>query len=73
MGEGIHLNVTETAKRVFKGVRRMRLLTRLRLTATLAKKAGLHYSNYPETPEKFEDWRAQTEALFEEARTKIMR
>jgi len=71
MGENFHLNITETAKRVFKGIKRIRFLNKLRLTVNMMKQVKAHYEKYPETPENFEKWRAQTVALFEEANLKI--
>lgn len=73
MGEDFHLNITETAKRVFKGLRRVRFLNRLRLTANMMKQVKVHYKRYPETPEDFEKWRLQTVALFKEATSTIAR
>jgi digeranylgeranylglycerophospholipid reductase len=71
MGEDFHLNITETAKRVFKGLKRIRFLNRLRLTANMMKQVKAHYKGYPETPENFEKWRLQTVALFKEATSRI--
>ena len=72
MGEDFHLNITETAKRVFRGIRRIRFLNKLRLTVSMMKQVRNHYRNYPETPKTFEHWRLQTLALFEEAKSKIV-
>jgi geranylgeranyl reductase family protein len=72
LGEDFRLNITETAKRVFRGLKRIRFLNNLRLTANLIKQVQAHYRNYPETPENFEGWRIKTEALFKEAKSKVM-
>jgi flavin-dependent dehydrogenase len=72
LGDEIHLNITETARRAFKGLKRMRLLTRLRLTTSLAKQVRAHYRNYPETPERFPEWCLKTKAFFKEAKTRII-
>jgi flavin-dependent dehydrogenase len=72
MGDDFHLNITETAKRVFRGLKRIRFLNRLRLTVNMMKQVKVHYRDYPETSADFEKWRMQTEALFEEARSKLM-
>ena len=72
LGEDFRLNITETAKRVFRGLGRLRFLNKLRLTANLIKQVQSHYRNYPETPENFEGWRIKTEALFKEAKSKTM-
>ena len=72
LGEEFHLNVTETARRVFRGLKRIRFLNKLRLTVDLMKQVKAHYKNYPEMLEDFEGWRVKTEALFREARSKAM-
>jgi len=72
LGEEFHLNITETAKRVFRGLRSIRFLNNLRHTVNLMKHVRAHYKNYPETPEQFEGWQVKTEALFKEAKSKAM-
>ena len=72
LGEEFHLKVTETAKRVFRGIRRLRFLNKLRLTVNLMRQVKAHYRNYPETLENFAEWRMKTEALFNEARSKLI-
>ena len=72
LGEEFHLKITETTKRVFKGLKRIWFLNKLRLTVKFMKQVKAHYRNYPETPEKLEEWRMKTEALFREAKAKIM-
>ena len=72
LGEEFHLKVTETAKRVFRGIRRLRFLNKLRLTVNLMGQVKAHYRNYPETLENFAEWRMKTEALFNEARSKLI-
>jgi digeranylgeranylglycerophospholipid reductase len=72
MGDDFHLNITETAKRVFRGLRRVGFLNRLRLTVTMMRALSAHYSTYPTTPEGFEPWRLQTVKLIEDARAKLV-
>jgi len=72
LGHEFRLNITETAKRVFRGLRRMHFLNKLRISFNLMKKVKAHYRNYPETPEDFEEWRRRTEALFKEAKSKLL-
>jgi digeranylgeranylglycerophospholipid reductase len=72
MGDDFHLNITETAKRVFRGLRRVGFLNRLRLTVTMMKGLRAHYNTYPDTPEGFEPWRLQTVKLIEDARKKLV-
>ncbi len=72
MGDDFHLNITETAKRVFRGLRRVGFLNRLRLTVTMMKGLRAHYNTYPTSPEGFEPWRLQTIKLIEDARKKLV-
>ncbi len=72
MGDDFHLNITETAKRVFRGLRRVGFLNRLRLTVTMMKGLRAHYNTYPASPEGFEPWRLQTIKLIEDARKKLV-
>jgi digeranylgeranylglycerophospholipid reductase len=72
MGDDFHLNITETGKRVFKGLRNLRFLNKLRVTATLMKQVKAHYKNYPENPQNFKGWKTRTEQLFSEARSRII-
>lgn len=72
LGEDFRLNITETAKRVFKGLKRIRFLNKLRLAAKLMNEVKAHYRNYPKTPKDFEKWRVKTENLFNEARLKLL-
>ena len=72
LGEDFHLNITETAKRVFRGLKRVHFLNKLRITVNLMNKVKAHYRNYPKTPKDFERWRLKTEALFKEAKSKLM-
>jgi digeranylgeranylglycerophospholipid reductase len=72
MGDDFKLNITETAKRVFKGIRRLGFLNRLHLTVTMMKQLGAHYNTYPATPEGFEPWRNQTVNLIAQAKKKLV-
>jgi flavin-dependent dehydrogenase len=72
LGQDFRVNVTERAKRVFRGLRRVRFVNKLRLTVNLLNQVKAHYRNYPEAPESFRGWQAKTDALFEEAKSKIM-
>ncbi len=71
MGDDFHLNITETAKRVFRGMRRVGFLSKLRSTVTMMRGVGAHYNNYPTTPQDFEMWRQQTVKLITEAKQKL--
>jgi flavin-dependent dehydrogenase len=71
MGDDFHLNVTQTARRVFRGLKNLRFLSRLRVTVDLMKRVRVHYGKYPENLEDFPRWKTQVEELFNEARTKL--
>jgi geranylgeranyl reductase family protein len=72
MGDDFHLNITETAKRVFRGIRKVGFLNKLHTTVSMMKELGAHYNTYPETPIGFEAWRDETVRLIEESRTKLL-
>ena len=72
MGDDFHLNITETAKRVFRGIRRVGFLNKLRLTVTMMRGLSAHYNTYPSTPIGFDEWRKQTIKLIEEGREKLV-
>jgi geranylgeranyl reductase family protein len=72
LGEDFSLKITDAAKRVFRGIRRLGFLNRLRITINLMRRVKAHYKKYPKTPEDFERWRLKTEALFKEARLKLL-
>jgi geranylgeranyl reductase family protein len=71
LGDDFHLNITETAKRVFRGLRRVGFLSKLRFTVTMMRQVGAHYNDYPTTPQDFEPWRLQTIKLIGEAKQKL--
>ncbi len=72
MGDDFHLNITETAKRVFKGRKRLGFLNKLRLTVKLMREVRAHYKLYPTSPEGFETWRLETVKSVKEAKKKMM-
>jgi digeranylgeranylglycerophospholipid reductase len=67
MGEDTRLNITEKTRRIFKGIRKLSLLKRLRATVRLMKKMKTLYQNYPASPEGFDEWKKKTQDLIEEA------
>ena len=72
MGDNFHLNITDTAKRVFRGIRRVGFLNRLRLTVTMMRGLSAHYNTYPTSPVGFEAWRDQTVDLIAQAKKKLV-
>ncbi len=71
LGAELHLNITETAKRVFRGLKNVRFLNKLRLTVSMMRNVKAHYRHYPETTGDFEKWKMTTKKLFKEAKQKI--
>jgi flavin-dependent dehydrogenase len=71
MGDDFHLNITETAKRIFRGIRRVGFLKQLNSTVTMMKEVRAHYDNYPATPEGFEQWCLETIRLIDEGHKKL--
>jgi flavin-dependent dehydrogenase len=72
LGDDFHLKVTDTAKRVFRGIKRIRFLNRLRITVNFMKQVRVHYDKYPQSAKNFRGWQLKTRALFKEAKSKIM-
>jgi flavin-dependent dehydrogenase len=72
MGDDFHLNITETAKRVFRGRKRMGFLNKLRLTVRMMRQVREHYDAYPDSPENFEPWRIKTVRMIEQAKDKLL-
>lgn len=72
LGEEFRVTVTDTAKRVFRGLKRIRFLNKLRLTVNLMKQVRRHYRSYPETPKNFKEWQQKTKVLFGESKSKLM-
>jgi geranylgeranyl reductase family protein len=72
MGDEFHLNITETARRVFRGIKRMRFLNKLRVTVNMMRQVQAHYDTYPKTPEKFDEWRLEIIKIINNARSKLV-
>ncbi len=72
MGNDFRLNITETAKRVFKGRKRLGFLNKLRLTVKMMREVGTHYDEYPTSPENFEPWHLKTLQLIEQGKKKLL-
>ncbi len=73
MGDDFHLNITETAKRVFRGVRNVRFLNKLRFTVKTMRQVRAHYREYPENLDDFSEWKKETVAMFKQAKTKFVK
>jgi len=67
MGEDARLNITEATRRIFRGLGKLSFLRRLQKAANLLKRVRQHYWDYPTSPQEFEAWRKQAQALVSEA------
>jgi hypothetical protein len=64
LGQEVKLNISEKAVRVFRGMRKLGFLRKLRDTVNAIKTTRAWYRNYPTSPEGFTEWKRQTEKLF---------
>ena len=71
LGDDFRLNITEAARRVFRGVQRLRFLNKLRLTSNLMREVKAHYDTYPDTPEGFKQWQQKTHEIWKDAYNKL--
>ena len=71
MGEKIHFTVTEKARRMLRGLKKVSLLRKLRNAANIMDEARNWYGKYPTSTKDFEGWRTRTREIFEEAYTKF--
>ena len=67
MGKDARINITEKTLRVFKALRKLGLLKKLRDGANLLKQMRQHYENYPISPQGFDAWKSKTQKMVEEA------
>ncbi|MDR2700405.1 MAG: NAD(P)/FAD-dependent oxidoreductase [Nitrososphaerota archaeon] len=72
MGDEFKLNITETAKRIFRGISRLGFLNKLHYAVSTMKELRAHYNTYPSTPVGFEAWRDQTVDIINHARKKLV-
>jgi len=68
MGEDVRLNITEKTQRIFRGIRKLSLLKKLRDAADLLRDVKAHYRNYPESPKDFDAWKKKSHKLITQAR-----
>lgn len=64
LGEEVKLNISEKAVRVFRGMRKIGFLRKLRNTVNAIKTTREWYRNYPTSPDGFDEWKRETEKLF---------
>lgn len=70
-GEDVRLNITDATSRVFKGLRKLSFLMKLREAANMMKKVKAWYNVYPATPEGFEEWKKGADELFSAVKSKF--
>jgi len=68
MGEDVRLNITEKTQRIFRGIRKLSLLRKLRDAANLLRDVKTHYRSYPNSPEDFDAWKKKSHRLIAQAR-----
>jgi hypothetical protein len=68
MGEDVRLNITEKTQRIFRGIKKLGLLKKLRDSANLLKNVKAHYGSYPDSPRDFEKWRKKAHKLIAQAK-----
>jgi digeranylgeranylglycerophospholipid reductase len=66
-GDGISLSMADKLKRVKRGAGKISLLMKLQKAAGLMKKMNKAYINYPDSPEKLEDWEKTVLGIIESA------
>ena len=71
LGDEFKLNITESAKRVFRGLQRIRFLNKLRLTTNIMRQVKAHYDSYPSTPDGFKSWQQKTLNIWKDAHVKL--
>ena len=73
LGEDVHFSISEKVRRVFRGVRKLGVLRKLRVAAAAMNEVKAWYRGYPEVAGGFEGWRAGAEEIFRKAVAKFER
>lgn len=71
MGEEAQVNITDATVRVFRGLRKLGFLKKLRDAVNLMRKVRIWYRGYPDSPKGFEEWRNGAKDLFTLAEKKL--
>jgi digeranylgeranylglycerophospholipid reductase len=66
-GEGLSLSIADKMKRVKRGAGRISLLMKMQKAAGLMKKMNKAYTNYPNSPDKLENWEKTVLGIIESA------
>ncbi|MEM2936511.1 MAG: NAD(P)/FAD-dependent oxidoreductase [Candidatus Bathyarchaeia archaeon] len=67
----VRVNITEATRRVFRALRKLGFLKRLRDAAKLIKEAKALYQQYPASAEGFEEWKGNAQDLIRKAELKF--
>ncbi|MEM2146721.1 MAG: NAD(P)/FAD-dependent oxidoreductase [Candidatus Jordarchaeaceae archaeon] len=70
LGEEIRLNVTETSRRIFKGLGKVSFLRSLHKMANAVRRAKSLYYEYPSSPNELQIWKKEVEHFFATLRIK---
>jgi len=73
MGGDTHFTINEKAKKVFRGVRKLSVLRKLRNAAKSMREIKTWYRKYPTLPEDLEEWKAGAEEIFRKSTMKLER
>ncbi|MHA1379346.1 MAG: geranylgeranyl reductase family protein [Candidatus Helarchaeota archaeon] len=65
LGKEFKLRITDKIKRVFRGIRKISLLNKLRKIAKEMKIIKELYRNYPHSPDQLNNWIAQVKTIFD--------
>jgi digeranylgeranylglycerophospholipid reductase len=71
VGEDAHFTITEKTRRVFRGVKKLSVLRKLRNATKSMREIKAWYRNYPASPDDFEEWKAGAEDIFGKATMKL--
>ncbi|MFX1606343.1 MAG: geranylgeranyl reductase family protein [Promethearchaeota archaeon] len=66
-GDGISLSITDKLRRVKRGAGRVSLLMKLQKAAGLMKKMSKAYANYPNNPDRLDEWEQTILGIIESA------
>jgi len=64
MGNEIQVRISDATLRLFRGIKKVKLLNKLRITVNLMRKVRAWYQKYPTSPRNFRKWKKGVEELF---------
>ncbi len=71
MGEDAHFTITEKARRAFRGVKKLRVLRKLRNATKSMREIRAWYKNYPASTKDFEKWKTGVEEIVAKVEVKL--